>query len=375
MKSRLKRWFSQCVSQRTKEKTTKTAATATSSLVILRSTPDSDQSSELHRLEYDGSVFSPTVITLPSADSEIQSSIENADTTEEDARLLSKEAGIRYHLEIFHDGENCVIRSDTDGSALFDKIIRNVLRAIGCKDADAIDIDAACDVHWQFVLPMMRLLPTRQIRDLLTRGVIHINPGEKKGAVDLVIMEAMERLRNEYRDAPMMTKQKRTRVAVLISGDRDFAGPIRRLRQCGLPVVLIYREQITPSFLHLLSPEMALGIWNNVIGETTELNATESDSKKLNKRLSFRNVPRTCDESDGLTTIVGENTEQDNVVQASSSSSSYVDTGEDVVPTGNDCHDVDDIPDFKNQCAKDLYLFLMDRPDTAIEASQMHMFW
>jgi hypothetical protein len=153
----------------------------------------------------------------------------------------------------------------------------------------------------------------------------------------------------------------------LISGDRDFAGPIRRLRQCGLPVVLIYRELITPSFLHLLSPKMTLGIWNSVIGETTEMDAAESNSKKLSKRLSFRNVSRTCEESDGF-----KNTEQDNAVQASSSS--CVDASEGHMLIGNDTFE-DDIPDFKHQCAKDFYLFLMDRPDQAIEGNQMHLFW
>ena len=191
-------------------------------------------------------------------------------------------------------------------------------------------------------------------------------------------MEAMERLRSEYRDSPVATKQKRTRVAVLISGDRDFAGPLRRLRQCGLPCILIYRKQITPSFLHLLPPEMSLGIWGNVIGESTEMDdnnaAEDPDSKRLNKRLSFRKVPRACDAETEvlLTTVSSENVEQDNAVQASSSSRVVV--SEDLIPTGNDSYDYD-IPDFKFQCAKDLYLFLMDRPDTAIEACRMHIFW
>ena len=374
MNSRFKRWFSQCLSRR-KGKNGKTVIeSCPTSLVLLRSSPDTDQSSELHRLEYEGSVFSPTVSTPTTVQS-----AENADTSE-DARLLLKEAGVRYHIDLFHDGENCQIRLNTDGSLLFDTVIRNVLRAIGCEDADTIDIDACCDVHWRFVLPItpLQVVPTRPLRDLLTRGVVHINPGDKKGAVDLVIMESMERLRNEYRDSLVGTKQKRTRVAVLISGDRDFAGPIRRLRQCGLPCILIYRQMITPSFLHLLPQEMALGIWGTTIEESTERNgnAVESaDSKRLNKRLSFRKVPRACEEeTDGLTNIIRENTEQDNTVQASSSSSSRVGTSEDLPPTGNDSYD-DDIPDFKFQCAKDLYLFLMDRPDMAIEASHMQIFW
>ena len=172
MKARLKRWFSQCIS-RNKEKRMKTVVETAPTLVLLRSTPDSDQSSGLHRLEYDGSVFSPTVAT-PTAEGKEEESIDA-----EDAELLLKEAGVRYHIEIFHDGENCQIRLNTDGSLLFDVIIRNVLRAIGCEDADTIDIDAFCDVHWRFVLPIVssQLFPTRPLRDLLTRGVVHINPG------------------------------------------------------------------------------------------------------------------------------------------------------------------------------------------------------
>jgi uncharacterized LabA/DUF88 family protein len=71
---------------------------------------------------------------------------------------------------------------------------------------------------------------------------LHINPGEKKGAVDIVIKDSMDRLRAEHFDDSAIKKQRR--IVVLISGDKDFAANIRSLRQVGLKTVLIYTPQI-----------------------------------------------------------------------------------------------------------------------------------
>ena len=66
----------------------------------------------------------------------------------------------------------------TDGSRLYDAVINSVLSAVD-KDPKNVDIDADCDVCWRFFLPMQGRgpFPSKALKDLLTRGVLHINPG------------------------------------------------------------------------------------------------------------------------------------------------------------------------------------------------------
>ena len=113
---------------------------------------------------------------------------------------------VRYHLSIFHDAENCAIFRNTNGSRLYDAVVERVLRAVGV-DVAGIDRTADCDVHWWLVLPIGRSIatsaPARSLKDLLTRGVLHLNPGDKKGAVDLAIAEGMARVLGDHAgDAP-----------------------------------------------------------------------------------------------------------------------------------------------------------------------------
>jgi len=74
-----------------------------------------------------------------------------------------------YHLEIFHDAENCQVSPTTNGSHLYDSVVATVLRAVGADtDTDTVNSPGAsssppasmasstravCDVHWRFVLP------------------------------------------------------------------------------------------------------------------------------------------------------------------------------------------------------------------------------
>lgn len=68
----------------------------------------------------------------------------------------------------------------TDGSRLYDSVINSVLSAVE-RDPKNVDIDADCDVCWRFFLPMQGrgLFPSKALKDMLTRGVLHINPGEQ----------------------------------------------------------------------------------------------------------------------------------------------------------------------------------------------------
>jgi hypothetical protein len=140
------------------------------------------------------------------------------------------------------------------GSKLYDTTIAAILSAWLGDDYDP-DIISSCSVTWRYVYPITYASPPRSkyatasdeigvltapryvLRDLQTRGVIHINPGDKKGAVDVVIKEMMENLRAGHSDDT--DAQKRRRVVVLISGDRDFASDMRSFMQNGFRTVLI----------------------------------------------------------------------------------------------------------------------------------------
>jgi hypothetical protein len=189
-----------------------------------------------------------------------------------------------YSIDIFHDAENCPVRSATNGSRLYDLVVRSILGAVGV-DVEGLDVDVACTVHWRFVLPFLhnRHFPNRTLRDLLTRGVTHINPGDKLGAVDVVVKEAMDRLRTEHQGDALARKQRR--IVVIISGDRDFAANVRSMKQAGFNCVLIYTPHKTcPSFVDLFRPGYALGIWEDLVAAA---DCTRAELEVFEKRLSF----------------------------------------------------------------------------------------
>eukprot|EP00596_Hydrurales_sp_CCMP1899_P006000 CAMPEP_0119050324 /NCGR_PEP_ID=MMETSP1177-20130426/69259_1 /TAXON_ID=2985 /ORGANISM="Ochromonas sp, Strain CCMP1899" /LENGTH=208 /DNA_ID=CAMNT_0007028589 /DNA_START=87 /DNA_END=710 /DNA_ORIENTATION=- len=171
--------------------------------------------------------FSPGQDGMNPENSMIEEKEESLEYHENNFRGRSANS-IVYLIDIFHDAENCPVKLHTNGSKLYDSVIRKVLNAVGV-DTNGLDIESTCDVHWRFVLPLIegsgRIFPTRCLKDLLTRGVLHINPGEKKGAVDIVIKDSMDRLRAEHFDDSAIKKQRR--IVVLISGDKDFAANIR----------------------------------------------------------------------------------------------------------------------------------------------------
>jgi hypothetical protein len=266
----------------------------------------------------------------------------------------SARAGVLYSVDIFHDAENCPIRHSTNGGRLYESVVATILDSVGV-DVDDLDIDATCDVNWRFVLPIrdIKHFPTRTLKDLLTRGVVHINPGDKKGAVDTVIMESMERLRDDHADDSLHKKSRR--IIAVISSDKDFAGPIRRMKQAGFKVVLVYTSgKMSASYANLFKPEHSLGYWEDLVDHA------EMDSAELSRyaqRLSFE-----ADEAAAAGAGAG-----------TSSGAGVVDAAADLV--GASPHGRDKIPDFKFTCARDLYLFLLHREGRAIDVAHLGEFW
>ena len=182
--------------------------------------------------------------------------------------------------------------------------------------------------------------------------VIHLT-GEKKGAVDVVIKDALDRFRSAHFDET--TPKKQMRIAVLICGDSDFSSNIKRVQQCGLRTVVIYTpNKTTPGFLDLIPSSLALGSWEELIDES-EMDA--SDISIFSQRLSFRFkkrsfvAPSSTVQSEKIDSL---NTENDEMVLS-------------IYETN--------IPDFKFQCAKDLYRFLLKQQNVSIDATDLIYFW
>lgn len=180
--------------------------------------------------------------------------------------------------------------------------------------------------------------------------------GDKKGAVDIVIKDCMERFLSEHFEDSLIKKERR--IAVLISGDKDFASNVRRLRQSGLTTVIIYTPgKAAKSFLDQVPSKMSLGVWETLLqesrGHDTDKPSTmqrplDNGRKKsvgISPPLKSRNARRR--ESRCLESVT-------------------------VQPP---CNIVETEVNFKHQCAMDLHTFLLAREGHSIKLTMMSHFW
>ena len=253
---------------------------------------------------------------------------------------------------------------------MFDVVVASVLDAIGVTMdmKEDLNMDSMCDVNWRFVFPIgdSRFFPTKALKELLSRGVIHINPGSKMGAVDQVLVDAMDQLCNTHTHDSILQKQKR--IVVIITSDRNYSGPVRRLKQCGLRTVLIHiPSKYLQNFPAMMPLDHALSIWDDIVDDT-EMDAT--DLHHFAQRLSFRMQPRPGD-SPSEKDDHDEQQEENEPEKLKSASDDKVPDALAATIIPEEEH----IPDFKFGCAKDLYLFLLDRQNFEIETHQLHLFW
>ena len=126
--------------------------------------------------------------------------------------------GARYIVDVFHDAEECPVRMSTNGKRLYDVVIASILDTLGVElDALVEEIGALCEVNWRFVLPLgdSRFFPTNALKELLARGVTHINPSCIEGAVENVIVDGIEKLCMDH--AHDSVRDKERRIVVLLS--------------------------------------------------------------------------------------------------------------------------------------------------------------
>lgn len=179
-------------------------------------------------------------------------------------------------IELFHDGENCPCTGSLNAVDVFETTIRLIVsRFLGdAYQADKFDIHANVQVKWNFVLSPDKISFTSSkfLADLETLGAIRIDPGKKSDAVDTSIKKLMDQYRVDYltRSADV----NKSRIAVLISGDRDFAESLKSLRLVGATVMLIYNsEYASRAFRAIISPDYVLGSWLSLVRSTSTINS------------------------------------------------------------------------------------------------------
>ena len=184
----------------------------------------------------------------------------------------SSSSSIKYFIEIFHDAENCTCVGSASGNEVYNRTVGAILCGLlGSKEAASrVDMIAEVSVTWSLVTSMERQnqynTPSSALLSELRRhGVVCIDAGPKLDAVDNVIKALLRRYEMSYGD--MSSEDKDRRVAVLLSGDSDFAGDIRSIRMRGLKVMLVHNHSSTSeAFLNQVPPGHRLGRWCDVSG-------------------------------------------------------------------------------------------------------------
>ena len=280
---------------------------------------------------------------------------------------------IRYKIDIFHDAERCFVRMSSNGSRLYDVVIATALDALEF-DIEDLDIDTCCDVRWQFFLstPDVKLFPTRTLKGLVARGVTHVNPGEKKGAVDSVMNEALVSCLKDNSNEKNMHQ-----IVVLITGDRDLITNIQRLRQSDFKIVLIYAtSRSLPNFINTFPPTLSLGIWEDIIDET-EMDSR--DLKEYSKRLSFQMQKHPSLRSTLFNPLnalnQGSDTDENVIDDTILEPPTMIGDVEKSEMNDHNVGNEENIPNFKFMCAKDLYQFIEEYPNHSINENQLNLFF
>jgi hypothetical protein len=173
-----------------------------------------------------------------------------------------------YSVELFHDGENCPCAGSLNPVAIFDTTLRLVMaRFLGeAFPGESFDLHASVQVKWNFVLSPDKISSqlSRFLADLETLGATRIDPGSKSDAVDTSIKKLMEQYRADY--LTRSAEANKNRIAVLISGDRDFAESLKALRLTGATVMLIYNsEQASRALRAIVPPQYVLDSWTALV--------------------------------------------------------------------------------------------------------------
>jgi O-acetyl-ADP-ribose deacetylase (regulator of RNase III) len=180
-----------------------------------------------------------------------------------------------YFIDIFHDTENCTcVSQNVDATLMYNAVIKRIMLAeLGDQTAaNQFDITRNARVTWNYIVPTFQnaqynKASNRFTNDLKTLGVTEIVAINKPSGVDSQMDQLMKRYVNH--STTWSAEEKRRRIAVVISGDRDFASCVSQMRQNDLTVMLIWNHGNTTRALIELVPENCrLGTWYDISGFT-----------------------------------------------------------------------------------------------------------
>eukprot|EP00301_Raphidiophrys_heterophryoidea_P007309 c12843_g1_i1.p1 GENE.c12843_g1_i1~~c12843_g1_i1.p1 ORF type:complete len:1359 (-),score=353.68 c12843_g1_i1:1047-5021(-) len=172
-------------------------------------------------------------------------------------------------IAIIHDAENCHIPFDAsiNGSSLYDTVVREIVSLItGAPCHRGTDL-GAIDVDWKLynspATPRIYCPHDVTLEALKIRGVMHISAPTKKGSVDFMVIDEMQRYLNNHKDDRRQKKEKS--VLAILSGDRDNSTLIRNLRSEKIIVVCLHSTSLNKAFLDMFDPKLVRGNWNQLV--------------------------------------------------------------------------------------------------------------
>eukprot|EP01065_Artemidia_motanka_P027709 TRINITY_DN328_c0_g1_i1.p1 TRINITY_DN328_c0_g1~~TRINITY_DN328_c0_g1_i1.p1 ORF type:complete len:839 (+),score=267.59 TRINITY_DN328_c0_g1_i1:46-2517(+) len=102
-------------------------------------------------------------------------------------------------------------------------------------------------------------VPMHQLEDLTDLGFTHVDPGAKRGADDM-------KMKDDLSDLLLDTSVDPSRCVVcLVSGDRDFSGQLRALKEQGYGTLLVHNWQARRSFRSLAEHTVQ---WQDLLDES-----------------------------------------------------------------------------------------------------------
>jgi len=162
-------------------------------------------------------------------------------TDEEEAGGWSAKEAI-----IFHDAENCYI-GKAASSVTPGELAINIYESVVGRIKEAGGSDKS--ISWQFYLhhaaPISSHPCLATLRELTSLGVDHVDPGSKRGAVDMKMKAKMAEFVKEHSATPDRF------IVVILSGDGDFLHEIRAVKDAGFQTVVAHPANVSEAFKHV----------------------------------------------------------------------------------------------------------------------------
>ena len=260
------------------------------------------------------------------------------------------EDNLPYYIDIFHDVENCLCEASRKliPRKVYEGTIREILTAFLSRDMRGtpawtaarekvrqMDIEQRVQCNWRFCIfhddknpyhPSSAFIDGMRVCQVTT-----VLPGKKADGADTELKRLMSQFRRGYQGRSQEAKDRT--MAVVMSADSDFSNSIIDMRDCGIPVMLIYDPaKISDVHSSSVRPYFSLGIWQDI------LSASSSHSQQASSSL----------------TIHSNDTIQDNTTWTGDAKylSALFDLATFIFTSAEgDCCDMSDLDDFRTDAA------------------------